>query len=85
MYKVLLHKNAVKDLEKIKQSNLDVKAKQIIEDLKQDPYCKPVEKLVGNLKGLYSKRLNIKHRVVYSVDENEKEVFIVSMWTHYGD
>ena len=84
-FRTLLSKQAVKDLEKLKQSGLSKKAKLIVDSLKENPYCLPCEKLVGNLKGFYSKRLNIQHRIVYKVDEEEKVVLIVSMWTHYGD
>ena len=84
-FRTLLSKQAIKDLEKLKQSGLSKKAKLIVDSLKENPYCLPYEKLVGNLKGFYSKRLNIQHRIVYKVDEEEKVVLIVSMWTHYGD
>lgn len=85
MYKVIIHKDAIKDLEKLKQAKLTEKTKQLIESLKENPYCKPVEKLKGNLKGFFSKRINLHHRLVYSVNEEKKEVSIVSMWSHYGD
>ena len=85
MSKVIIHKDAIKDLEKLKQAKLTEKTKQLIESLKENPYCKPVEKLKGNLKGFFSKRINLHHRLVYSVNEEKKEVSIVSMWSHYGD
>ena len=85
MYRVLLSKQAFKDLEKLKRSNLSQKAKQIVDTLEDNPYCPPLEKLVGNLKGFYSKRINVQHRLVYKIDEKEKVVLIVSMWTHYDD
>ncbi len=85
MFKVVIHKDAIKDLEKLKQAKLGEKAKQLVEDLKIDPYNSPVEKLKGNLKGFYSKRINIQHRLVYSIDDENKIVSIVSMWSHYGD
>ena len=85
MYKVIIHKDAIKDLENLKQAKLTEKTKQLIESLKENPYCKPVEKLKGNLKGFFSKRINLHHRLVYSVNEDKKEVLIVSMWSHYGD
>ena len=85
MYKVIIHKDAIKDLEKLKQAKLTEKTKQLIESLKENPYCKPVEKLKGNIKGFFSKRINLHHRLVYSVNEEKKEVSIVSMWSHYGD
>ena len=85
MYKVIIHKDAIKDLENLKQAKLSDKAKQLVESLKENPYCKPVEKLKGNLNGFFSKRINLHHRLVYSVNEDKKEVLIVSMWSHYGD
>ena len=85
MFKVLIHKDAIKDLEKLKQAKLIDKAIQLIDNLKIDPYCKPVEKLRGNLKGFYSKRINLQHRLVYLIDADKKEVLIVSMWSHYGE
>ena len=85
MCKVIIHKDAIKDLENLKQAKLSDKAKQLVESLKENPYCKPVEKLKGNLKGFFSKRINLHHRLVYSVNEDKKEVLIVSMWSHYGD
>ena len=84
-FRTLLTKQAVKDLDKLKQAGLSQKAKKIVDSLKDNPYCLPYEKLVGNLKGFYSKRINIQHRIVYKVDEEEKIVLIVSMWSHYGD
>ena len=85
MYTVLLSKQAVKDLEKLKQAGLNLKAKSIVDSLKRDPRCLPYEKLVGNLQGFYSKRINIQHRLVYKIDDKEKIVLVVSMWSHYGD
>ena len=85
MYTVLLSKQAVKDLEKLKQAGLNLKAKSIVDSLKRDPRCLPYEKLVGNLQGFYSKRINIQHRLVYKIDDKDKVVLVVSMWSHYGD
>ena len=84
-YQTLLTKQAVKDLDKLKQVGLSKKAKEIVDSLKVNPRCLPYEKLVGNLKGFYSKRINIQHRIIYRIDEEEKVVLIVSMWSHYGD
>lgn len=83
MYKVLLHKQALKDLEKLKAAGLSGKAKRIKDVLQRDPYEPPYEKLVGNLAGSYSRRINIQHRAVYMVDEAQKTVKILRMWTHY--
>ena len=83
MYKVLLSKQAVKDLALLKSANLSKKAKAIVEILEDNPYTPPYEKLVGNLSGFYSRRINIQHRMVYMIDESTKEVVVVSMWSHY--
>lgn len=82
-YKVLLHKQAVKDLERLKQAKLAAKAKALKEVLEVDPFQPPYEKLVGNLAGVYSRRINIQHRLVYTVDEAARIVRILRMWTHY--
>ena len=85
MFKVLLSKQAVKDLDKLKAAGLSKKAKAIVDTLKNNPRCLPYEKLIGNLKGFYSKRINIQHRLVYKIDDKEKVVLIVSMWSHYQE
>ena len=83
MYKIEYHKKAVKDIEKLKSSNLEKNAKKLIEVIKENPFQNPppYEKLVGDLNGFYSRRINIQHRLVYKVKENT--VQILSMWTHY--
>ena len=83
MYRVLLTKQAQKDLEKLKAAQLSQKAKKIVDSLKENPRALPYEKLLGNLQGFYSKRINVQHRLVYKIDDQEKVVLIVSMWTHY--
>ena len=83
MYKVLLSKHAVKDLALLKSANLSKKAKAIVDTLEVNPYTPPYEKLVGNLSGFYSRRINIQHRMVYMIDEETKEILVVSMWSHY--
>jgi len=83
MYKVLLHKQAVKDLDKLKQANLADKARALKDILAENPFQPPYEKLTGNLAGTYSRRVNIQHRLVYMVDEEKQEVKILRMWTHY--
>jgi len=85
MYKVEYHKRAIKDIEKLKQSNLVKKTKNLIEVIKSNPFQTPppYEKLLGDLKDLYSRRINIQHRLVYQVLEEQKIVRILSMWSHY--
>ena len=83
MYKITYSKEAIKDIENLKASKLDTKAKQLIEIIRIDPYKLPYEKLVGDLKGLYSRRINIQHRLVYKVDDINKIICIIKMWNHY--
>lgn len=85
MYQIKYHKNSLKDIQKLKENKLDTKAKKLIEILKTNPFQNPppYEKLIGDLQGLYSRRINIKHRLIYKINEKEKQVQILSMWTHY--
>ena len=85
VYAIVYTKKAADDIPKLKAAKLDKKAKALIELLRDDPYRKPppFEKLVGDLQGAYSRRINIKHRLVYEVLEEEHTVKIISMWTHY--
>ena len=85
MYIVKFHKKAEKEITKLKENKLDVKAKRLIEIIKENPYQNPppYEKLVGDLKDLYSRRINIQHRIIYQVNEADKVVKIVSLWSHY--
>lgn len=85
MYKIEYNKKAVKDIQKLKQNKLDKKAKQLIDLIKTNPLQNPppYEKLIGDLKQYYSRRINIQHRLVYKIDEKNKTVKILSMWTHY--
>lgn len=85
MYAVVYTKNAVKDIQKINAARLSKKVKDLIDLIKLNPFQAPppYEKLVGDLQGAYSRRINIKHRLVYEVIETEKTVKILSMWSHY--
>ena len=87
-FEVKLHRTARKDKEKVKSvPALKKKADELIGILRQDPFKTPpaYKTLEGDLKGQYSRRLNRKHRLVYSVDKDKKVVVINSMWSHYGD
>ncbi len=86
-YKILYSKLALKDAKKLSNAHLDAKAKKLLEILKENPFQKPppFEKLVGNLNGAYSRRINIQHRIVYEVREEDKVVRVLRMWTHYGE
>lgn len=85
MYKIEYHKKILKDIQKLKQSNLTNKARQLIELLKENPFQNPppYEKLIGDLKNCYSRRINIQHRLIYKVNEEQKKVQILSLWSHY--
>lgn len=84
-YRVVYTKKAIKDAKKIKERNLQGRALELIDIIKENPFQNPppYEKLVGDLKGAYSRRINIQHRLVYEVLEKEKTVKILRMWTHY--
>ena len=85
MYKIVYTKAAAKDVPKLKAAHLDAKAKALIDVIRRNPYQTPpsYEKLVGDLQGLYYRRINIQHRLVYEVIEEVKIIKIVSLWTHY--
>lgn len=85
MYSIVYTKTALKDIPKLKSAHLDETAKSLIDIIRRNPYQKPpqYEKLVGDMQGAYSRRINIKHRLVYEVFEEEKTVKILSLWSHY--
>lgn len=85
MWDIALTKRALKDAKKINNSSLRNKVEKLIEILKVNPYQNPpsYEKLTGDLEGMYSRRINIQHRLVYQVDNEKKRVKILMMWTHY--
>ena len=82
---VVFTKQAKKDARKLSFSGLKPKAQALIELLREDPYQVPpsYEKLVGDLAGAYSRRINIQHRLVYQVLEDVQTIKIIRMWTHY--
>ena len=82
-WKVEFSRNALKDTKKLQSANLSKNVKNLINILKKNPYEPPYEKLSSDLKGYYSRRINIKHRLVYSVDEGTKIIRVVSVWSHY--
>ena len=86
-YKILYSKLALKDVKKLSGINLDKKARKLIGIIRKNPFQipPPYEKLVGNLSGAYSRKINIKHRIVYQVREEDKVIRILRMWSHYGD
>ena len=84
-WRVVFTKQAQKDAKKLSASGLKPKAEKIIEILRRNPFetHPPFEKLVGDLTGAYSRRLNIRHRIVYQVIAEQKTVKVIRMWTHY--
>ena len=84
-WRIVFTKKAQKDAKKISASNLKTKAEAIIQILREDPYQvpPPYEKLVGDLAGAYSRRINIQHRIVYQVLDDENTIKVIRMWTHY--
>lgn len=94
MYKIFYTKQALKDVDKLKASNIADKAKNLVDLIRENPYRNPprYEKLVGKLDGILSRRINIQHRLVYQVFDSPFEengikyqgiVKIIRMWTHY--
>ncbi len=85
MYSIVYDRKALKDIPKLKAAGLDKKARALIDLLKENPYQSPppYEKLQGDLQGACSRRINIKHRLVYEVLEDIRTVKIISMWSHY--
>ena len=84
-WKLVYTKHAQKDAKKLSASGLKQKAQQLLDILAENPFQKPppYEKLVGDLAGAYSRRINIKHRLVYEVLEDLRSVKVLSIWTHY--
>ena len=85
MWTVKFSKQAVKDSKKIEQSGLKDAVTKLLEVLKNNPFQNPppYEKLIGDLSGKYSRRINIQHRLVYEVFEELNTVRVLRMWTHY--
>lgn len=85
MYKLLYTKQAKKDARKLSESNLKKRAQEILRVPEVDPFKEypPYDKLIGDLTGAFSRRINIQHRIVYQVYQKEQIVKIIRMWTHY--
>ena len=84
-WRLVYTKQAKKDAKKLSRSSLKPQAKRILAILKEDPYCTPppYERLVGDLSGACSRRINIQHRMVYQIIDDIKTVKVIRMWTHY--
>ncbi len=85
IWRLVYTRQARKDARKLLSSDLKDKAEQLLKILREDPYRSPppFEKLVGDLSGAYSRRINIQHRLVYQVLEEESVGKVIRMWTHY--
>jgi len=84
-WKLVYTKHAQKDAKKLSSAGLKPKAQELLALIAEDPYRKPppFEKLVGDLAGAYSRRINIQHRLVYQVLEAERVVKVIRLWSHY--
>lgn len=85
MWKIVYIQQARKDAKKLARAGFREKAEALLEILAKNPFQNPppYEKLLGDLTGAYSRRINIQHRLVYQVLEKEKVVKVIRMWTHY--
>ncbi|MEQ5768503.1 Txe/YoeB family addiction module toxin [Halomonas sp. H33-56] len=84
-WRIYYTRQAQKDAKKLASSGLKAKAQELLAILRMDPYQTPppYEKLVGDLSGAYSRRINIQHRLVYQVIQEEKTIKVLRLWTHY--
>lgn len=84
-WEIVFTKQAQKDAKKVSSAGLRSKVEKLLEVIKTNPYKNPpeYEKLLGDLLGAYSRRINIQHRLIYQVYEKEKTIKIIRMWTHY--
>ncbi|WP_289127886.1 Txe/YoeB family addiction module toxin [uncultured Marinobacter sp.] len=84
-WKLVYTKQAQKDAKKLASSGLKPKAQELLALIAEDSYRKPppIEKLIGDLSGAYSRRINIQHRLVYQVLEEERVVKVLRLWSHY--
>lgn len=86
-WQIKFTKLAQKDAKKLAAAGLKTKTQRLLEILKQNPFTNPPsdEKLRGDMKGVYSRRINLQHRLVYEVLDQEHTVKIIRMWSHYGE
>jgi Txe/YoeB family toxin of toxin-antitoxin system len=85
MWQLYYTKQAQKDARKLASSGLKNKAQELLAIIQADPYQNPppYEKLVGDLSGAYSRRINIQHRLVYQILEEDKSIKVLRLWSHY--
>ncbi len=84
-WQIVFTRHAQKDARKLSAAGLRPKAEELLEVLKKNPFKQPppFEKLIGDLSGAYSRRINIQHRLVYQVLKEIKTIKVIRMWTHY--
>lgn len=84
-WKLIFSKQSLKDAGRLKKTNLWKNAEKLLDVLRANPFQipPPYEKLVGDLEGVYSRRINIQHRLIYQISKEEKVVRVLRMWTHY--
>ena len=84
-WKLVYTKHAQKDARKLSSSGLKPKAQELLALIAVDPFRRPppIEKLIGDLSGAYSRRINIQHRLVYQVLEDQRVVKVLRLWSHY--
>ena len=82
---LIFSKQALKDAKRLKRANLWKNAENLFNILRQNPFQNPppYEKLVGDFEGIFSRRINIQHRLIYQTNKREKIVRVLRMWTHY--
>jgi len=84
-WEIVFTKQAQKDAKKLASAGLKSKAQKLLELIRENPFQNPppYEKLIGDLAGAYSRRINIQHRLVYQVYQQERVIKILRFWTHY--
>ncbi|RPI71305.1 MAG: Txe/YoeB family addiction module toxin [Geobacteraceae bacterium] len=84
-WETVFTKQAQKDAKKLARAGLKAKAQKLLEIIREDPFQSPppYEKLIGDLSGAYSRRINIQHRLVYQVYQQERIIKVLRLWTHY--
>lgn len=82
IFNILLTNDAVKDLQHFNEKQKS-KIKLILDLISLNPYAPPYEKLIGDFKGCFSRRINIQHRLVYEVCKKERSIKVLSVWSHY--
>ncbi|SHO51578.1 Txe/YoeB family addiction module toxin [Desulfopila aestuarii] len=84
-WEIVFTKQAQKDAKKLASAGLKGKAQKLLEVIREDPFQNPpsYEKLIGDLSGAYSRRINIQHRLVYQVYQQERIIKVLRLWTHY--